>query len=90
MSDFYAQAKDVLSGAKVGSGGVSLSVPAKDENGNFVKKQVTVTVAEFERMQKRVKEIQKDLEKGNPFKAFKTSYDDLLKAIKKTVTYPEL
>lgn len=83
LSDFYAQAKDVLSGAKVGSGGVSLSVPAKDENGNFVKKQVTVTVAEFERMQKRVKEIQKDLEKGNPFKAFKTSYDDLLKAIKK-------
>ena len=57
LSDFYAQAKDVLSGAKVGSGGVSLSVPAKDENGNFVKKQVTVTVAEFERMQKRVKEI---------------------------------
>lgn len=83
LSDFYAQAKDVLSGAKVGSGGVSLSVPAKDENGKFVKKQVTVTVAEFERMQKRVKEIQKDLEKGNPFKAFKTSYDDLLKAIKK-------
>ena len=83
LSDFYAQAKDVLSGAKVGSGGVSLSVPAKDENGNFVKKQVTVTVAEFERMQKRVKEIQKELEKGNPFKAFKTSYDDLLKAIKK-------
>lgn len=83
LSDFYAQAKDVLSGAKVGSGGVSLSVPAKDENGNFVKKQVTVTVAEFERMQKRVKEIQKDLEKGNPFKAFKTSYDDLLGAIKK-------
>lgn len=83
LSDFYAQAKDVLSGAKVSSSGVSLSVPAKDENGNFVKKQVTVTVAEFERMQKRVKEIQKDLEKGNPFKAFKTSYDDLLKAIKK-------
>lgn len=51
---------------------------------------MTVTVAEFERMQKRVKEIQKELEKGNPFKAFKTSYDDLLKAIKKTVTYPEL
>lgn len=44
---------------------------------------MTVTVAEFERMQKRVKEIQKELEKGNPFKAFKTSYDDLLKAIKK-------
>lgn len=83
LSDFYAQAKDVLSGAKVGSGGVSISVPAKDENGNFVKKQVTVTVAEFERMQKRVKEIQKELEKGNPFKAFKTSYDDLIKAIKK-------
>lgn len=83
LSDFYAQAKDVLSGAKVSSDGVSISVPAKDENGNFVKKQVTVTIAEFERMQRRVKEIQKELEKGNPFKAFKTSFDDLLKAIKK-------
>lgn len=82
LSDFYAQAQETLSGAKIGSNGVTLSVPAKDAGGNFVKKQVTVTVAEFERMQKRVKEIQKELEKGNPFKAFKTSYDELLKAVK--------
>ena len=82
LSDFYAQAQETLSGAKIGSNGVTLSVPAKDVGGNFVKKQVTVTVAEFERMQKRVKEIQKELEKGNPFKAFKTFYDELLKAVK--------
>lgn len=82
LSDFYAQAQETLSGAKIGSNGVTLSVPAKDASGNFVKKQVTVTVAEFERMQKRVKEIRKELEKGNPFTAFKTSYDELLKAVK--------
>lgn len=82
LSDFYAQAQETLSGAKVGNSGVSLSVPAKDADGKFVKKQVTVTVAEFERMQKRVKEIRKELEKGNPFTAFKTSYDELLKAVK--------
>lgn len=82
LSDFYAQAQESLSGAKTGSNGVTLSVPAKDASGNFVKKQVTVTVAEFERMQKRVKEIRKELEKGNPFTAFKTSYDELLKAVK--------
>ena len=82
LSDFYAQAQETLSGAKVGNSGVSLSVPAKDADGKFVKKQVTVTVAEFERMQRRVKEIQKELEKGNPFKAFKTSWDELMKAVK--------
>lgn len=73
LSDFYAQAKATLENAQVGGEGVTLSVPAKNGNGDFVQKQVKVTVAEFERMQRRVKAIQKELEKENPFKAFQSS-----------------
>lgn len=82
LSDFYAQAKATLENAQIGGEGVTLSVPAKNGNGDFVQKQVKVTVAEFERMQRRVKAIQKELEKENPFKAFQSSFDDLLKAVK--------
>lgn len=82
LKDFYSQARSTLDNAMIVGDGVTLSVPAKDGNGNFVKKQVTVTVAEFERMQKRVKAIQKDLEKENPFKAFQTSFSELISAVK--------
>lgn len=82
LKDFYSQARSTLDNAMIAGDGVTLSVPAKDENGNFVKKQVTVTVAEFERMQKRVRAIQKDLEKENPFKAFQTSFSELISAVK--------
>lgn len=82
LKDFYSQARSTLDNAMIAGDGVTLSVPAKDGNGNFVKKQVTVTVAEFERMQKRVKAIQKDLEKENPFKAFQTSFSELISAVK--------
>ena len=82
LKDFYSQARSTLDNAMIAGDGVMLSVPAKDGNGNFVKKQVTVTVAEFERMQKRVKAIQKDLEKENPFKAFQTSFSELISAVK--------
>ena len=82
LKDFYSQARSTLDNTMIAGDGVTLSVPAKDGNGNFVKKQVTVTVAEFERMQKRVKAIQKDLEKENPFKAFQTSFSELISAVK--------
>ena len=82
LKDFYSQARSTLDNAMIAGDGVTLSVPAKDGNGNFVKKQVTVTVAEFERMQKRVRAIQKDLEKENPFKAFQTSFSELISAVK--------
>lgn len=82
LKDFYSQARSTLDNAMIAGDGVTFSVPAKDGNGNFVKKQVTVTVAEFERMQKRVKAIQKDLEKENPFKAFQTSFSELISAVK--------
>lgn len=82
LKDFYSQARFTLDNAMIAGDGVTLSVPAKDGNGNFVKKQVTVTVAEFERMQKRVKAIQKDLEKENPFKAFQTSFSELISTVK--------
>ena len=82
LKDFYSQTRSTLDNAMIAGDGVTLSVPAKDGNGNFVKKQVTVTVAEFERMQKRVRAIQKDLEKENPFKAFQTSFSELISAVK--------
>jgi hypothetical protein len=82
LKDFYSQARSTLDNAMIAGDGVTLSVPGKDGNGNFVKKQVTVTVAEFERMQKRVRAIQKDLEKENPFKAFQTSFSELISAVK--------
>lgn len=82
LRDFYAQAKEVLEGAKTGSDGMEISVPYKDADGKFVQKAVKVTVDEFQKMKRRVKAIQHELEKSNPFTAFRTAWTDLTKKMK--------
>ncbi|MBP3497633.1 MAG: tail tape measure protein, partial [Alistipes sp.] len=62
--------------------GVTIEVPVKQADGTFVKKAIKVTVAEFERMKQQVLAIQKELEKKNPFAAFKTSWTELMTAMK--------
>ena len=82
LKDFYAQAKETLDNAQVSADGVVVEVPVKDVDGKFVKKAVKVTVAEFEKMKQQVISIQHELEKKNPFAAFKTSWSELMKAMK--------
>lgn len=82
LKDFYEQAKEVLEKGKVGSDGVEVSVPYKDADGKFVQKSVKVTVAEFRKMKKQVNSIRKDLEKNNPFAAFRGAWGDLKNAMK--------
>lgn len=82
LKDFYAQAKETLDNAKVDGDGVEISIPVKDADGKFVKKAVKITVDEYRRMLKQVQDIRKQLEKDNPFAAFRTSWSDLNKAIK--------
>lgn len=82
LRDFYAQAEEVMASAKVGGDGVEMSIPYKDADGKFVSKAVKVTVAEFQKMKKRVQAIKSELEKSNPFAAFRTSWKELSKAIK--------
>lgn len=82
LKDFYSQAKETLENAKVDGDGVEITIPVKDTDGKFVKKAVKITVDEYRRMLKQVQEIKKQLEKDNPFAAFRTSWSDLNKAIK--------
>lgn len=82
LKDFYTQAQDTLKNAKVDGDGVEISIPVKDADGKFVKKAVKITVDEYRRMLKQVQEIKKQLEKDNPFAAFRTSWSELNKAIK--------
>ena len=82
LRDFYAQAKEVLDNARMDAGGVEITIPYKDADGNFVRKAVKVTVSEFQKMKKQVDAIRKDLEKNNPFASFSTSWKELTKAIK--------
>ena len=82
LKDFYAKAKETLENAKVDGDGVEISIPVKDADGKFVKKAVKITVDEYRRMLKQVQDIKKQLEKDNPFAAFRTSWSDLNKAIK--------
>ena len=82
LKDFYAQAQETLENAKVDGDGVEISIPVKDADGKFVKKAVKITVDEYRRMLKQVQEIRKQLEKDNPFAAFRTSWSELNKAIK--------
>lgn len=82
LKDFYAQAKDTLENAKVDGDGVEISIPIKDADGKFVKKAVKITVDEYRRMLKQVQDIKKQLEKDNPFAAFRTSWSALNKAVK--------
>lgn len=82
LRDFYRQAKETLDKAKVMADGVEIEIPVKDANGNFVKKAVKVTVDEFQKMQKQVKAIQGEMEKDNPFAAFKGAWGDLKDAMK--------
>lgn len=82
LKDFYAQAKETLENAKVDGDGVEISIPVKDADGKFVKKTVKITVDEYRRMLKQVQEIKKQLEKNNPFAAFRTSWSELNKTIK--------
>lgn len=82
LKDFYAQAKETLESAKVDGDEVEISIPVKDADGKFVKRSVKITVDEYRRMLKQVQEIKKQLEKNNPFAAFRTSWSELNKAIK--------
>lgn len=82
LKDFYAQAKETLENAKVDGDGVEITIPVKDADGKFVRKAVKITVDEYRRMLKQVQEIKKQLEKNNPFAAFRTSWSELNKAIK--------
>lgn len=82
LKDFYTQAKETLSKARVLTDGVEIDIPVKDPDGKFVKKTVKVTVDEFRRMQKQVDSIKKELEKNNPFAAFRTSWSSLIKEMK--------
>ena len=82
LKNFYSQAKEMLDKAKVDADGVVVEIPIQDADGKFVKKAVKVTVAEFEKMKKQVVAIQRELEKKNPFAAFKTAWTDLSKSVK--------
>ena len=82
LKDFYEKAKETLENAQMGADGVTIEIPVKQADGTFVKKAVKVTVAEFERMKQQVLAIQKELEKKNPFAAFKTSWTELMTAMK--------
>lgn len=82
LKDFYERAKETLENAQMGTDGVTIEIPVKQADGTFVKKAVKVTVAEFERMKQQVLAIQKELEKKNPFAAFKTSWTELMTAMK--------
>lgn len=82
LKDFYAQAKETLENAKIDGDGVNISIPVKDADGKFVKKAVKITVDEYRRMLKQIQDIQKQLEKDNPFAAFRTSWSELNKTIK--------
>lgn len=82
LKDFYERAKETLENAQMGTDGVTIEVPVKQADGTFVKKAVKVTVAEFERMKQQVLAIQKELEKKNPFAAFKTAWTELMTAMK--------
>lgn len=82
LKDFYSQAKETLSKARVLTDGVEIDIPVKDPDGKFVKKTVKVTVDEFRRMQKQVDSIKKELEKNNPFAAFRSSWSSLIKEMK--------
>ena len=82
LKNFYKEAKHVLDDAKVDAEGVEIEIPVKDPEGNIIKKKVRVTIAEFERMKQQVEKINDELEKKNPFYAFKQSFSDLTSAIK--------
>lgn len=82
LKDFYAQATETLENAKVDGESIEISIPVKDADGKFVKKAVKITVDEYRRMLKQVQEIKAQLEKDNPFAAFRTSWSELNKAIK--------
>lgn len=82
LKDFYAQAKETMDNARTLTDGMEIDITVKDADGKFVKKAVKVTVDEFRNMQKRVKGIRDELEKKNPFTAYKTAWTDLIKAVK--------
>lgn len=82
LRDFYKQAKETIDNAKVLSDGVEIQILTKDENGNFAKKAVKVTVEEFQKMKDRLEDILHEVEKDNPFAAFKTSWEELGEAVK--------
>lgn len=82
LRDFYAQAEEVLDGSKMGTDGVEISVPYKDADGKFVQKSVRITVSEFRKMKKQVDAIRKELERSNPFTAFRAAWSNLSKQMK--------
>ena len=82
LRDFYKQAKETLDNAKVQADGVEIDILSKDSDGNFAKKTVKVTVEEFKKMKDKLHDILAEVEKDNPFAAFKTGWTDLMDAIK--------
>lgn len=81
LKNFYANAKEVIDSAKIGTNFVNIEIPELVD-GNIVKKQVKVTVEEYQKMVKQMSAIGKQLEKDNPFKAVSNSFSKLVKDIK--------
>lgn len=61
---------------------VMIDVPAINEEGEAVKRTVTLTIEEFERLKAKYIEVSNALRAKNPFKAIKNEYESLVKAIK--------
>lgn len=75
LKHLLSEAKKILSTAVIGSDGVQLKIPHVTEAGEEVQKTVTITLAEFQKLQERTTEIANKVKVNNPFSA-------LLEAIK--------
>lgn len=75
--------KEVLSSAVQTANGVTLQIPSVDEHGNKIKKSVTISVQEFQKLKERSNEISKEIEKNNPLKSLLNSFRRLREEMKK-------
>lgn len=87
ISNIAKQAKEVLSGAahyknESGESRVNIEMPTIDDNGMEVKKSVTMTLEEYQRLLDQVININRELEQQNPFKAFLNGFNELSAASK--------
>lgn len=86
IKNFSEQLKTVISDATISSNNgqsyATISIPALDENGNQIKKSVTITIEEFTKLKEKLNEFDADLGKRNPFKKLADGFKAVSEAVK--------
>lgn len=83
LKEAVDRAKEVLQNAVSDGEGISIRIPVVAEDGTESYREVKLTIEEFDKLNRRLRQMSRQLENDNPYQALKDAYDELTEALEK-------